>query len=288
MRLLRLPLFLFLIITYASCKKDSASIDLTPSFYFLNGDTTASSFSKTIVLFGDSDAITFNLIVSSIYLVSKDKDSSVTLGVADTARSSYNTNHGTTYQAMPSNAYSLQTNFTATDSTVFDTIPVTLYKHALNMSTSYMLPIKIVSASGYNIEPGSSIIYLHTISSALAGIYNSTVIKILYNGDAAGDSVSERDTFSLVKSIVPLLNADTSELDYADLGSNGWQYNLAISGGNNLSVTPNKIILNSTDSGTFKILTSTYNPVNSSMYIKSSYKNSNGDERIIAETLTLY
>ena len=285
MRLLRLPAFLCLVLAYVSCKKDTASVDLSPNFYFLSGDTTTSALSKSIVLFGDSDAITFNIVVSSTYPVSKNTE--VTIAVADTSRSSYNTIYGTTYQALPSNAYSFQTTFTATDSTVFYTIPVTLYKHALNVNNSYMLPISIVNASGNKINAGSSIIYLHTISSALAGIYSSTVIKTLYNGDAAADSVSERDTFSLIKNIIALNNTTNAQLDYADLGSNGWKYNLSLVG-TILKVTPNEIILSSVESDSFKILTSTYNSTNNSMYIKSSYKNSNGNERIVEESLSLH
>ncbi len=288
MRLLRLPFFLLLILIYASCKKDSASVNLNPSFYFLNGDTAASTFNKAIVLFGDSDVITFNLIVSSTYLVSKNTD--VTIAVADTARDSYNTNHGTAYSLMPEEAYNFKTTFTATDSfsSVYDTVAVTLYKHALNMSTSYMLPIKIVSAGSNAITQGSSVIYLHTITNPLAGIYNSTVIKTLYTGDAADSVVNERDTFSLIKNIVPELKIDTSKLDYADLGSNGWQYNLSISRGNIFTVTPNVTILNSIQAGSFTVLSSIYNSTDKNIYVKSSYKNSNGDERIIEESLSLF
>ncbi len=281
MRLLRLLAILLLIVTYTSCKKDSSSVDLTPSFYFINGDTSASTFDKSIVLFADSDAITFNLIISSTYYISNEL--TVTLAVADTARASYNTNHGTTYQAMPANAYNFQTTFTR-DSTSLDTIPVTLYKHALNAGNSYMLPIIIVNAGGNEITEGSSIIYLHIISNALAGIYNSTVIKTLYSGDTA---VNETDTFSLVKSIVPAVNVEISNLDYADLGSNGWQYNISLTG-TTLNVTPNETILNSIQINSFKVLTSTYNSTNNAMYIRSSYKNSNGDERITEESLSLH
>ncbi len=288
MRLLRLPVILFLIIIYASCKKDSDSADLSPSFYFLDGDTTASTFNKAIVLFSSSDTITFNLITSSTYLVSKNTD--VTIAVADTARTSYNSEYSTTYQAMPANAYSFQTTFTAKDSSVYDTVPITFYKHAINTGLSYMLPINIVSASGNAITAGASIIYLHIISSKLAGIYNSTGIKILYSGDAVNNIVNETDSFSLIKSIVPSNSTALSQLDYADLGSNGWQYNLSFMSdtGYAFTVSANEIILNAVDPNSFRILSSTYDSTNNNIYIKSSYKNSTGDERIVQESLKLY
>lgn len=274
---------------YASCKKDSNSVDLSPSFYFLNGDTT--SLNNTLVLFSSSDTATYNVIVSSTYLLSK--DATVTLAVADTARNSYNSYHGTAYQAMPAGAYSFQTTFTAvaptatTTASIYDTITITIYKHALNTAESYMLPINIVSASGNQISEGSSVIYLHTVSNKLSGVYNSTGIKIMYTGDSSAGIINAIDSFSIIKSIVPSADASISQLDYADLGSNGWKYYLSFSG-SGITVAPNEIILNSVQSGSFKVLNSSYDSTNNNIYIRSSYKNLSGDERIIEESLKLY
>ena len=134
----------------------------------------------------------------------------------------------TNYQAMPSNAYSFQTSVETPDTatSVYDTIPVTIYKHALDATQNYMLPINIISAGGIDITSGASEIYLHTVNSKLAGIYNSTVTKIMYNGDAADSNVNSIDTFTLTKNLIPV-NSTLSQLDYADLGSNGWKYNLS-------------------------------------------------------------
>ena len=71
MRFLRLPVIVCVLFIYSACKKDSASIDLTPSFYFLNGDTSASAFNNNLILFSSSDTIVFNVILSSTYLLSK-------------------------------------------------------------------------------------------------------------------------------------------------------------------------------------------------------------------------
>lgn len=289
MRFLRLPVIVCVLFIYAACKKDSASVDLTPSFYFLNGDTSA--FNNNLILFSSSDTIQFNVILSSTYLLSK--SITVTVGVDNDAISSYNTNHGTNYEAMPANAYSFQTSVITPDTatSVYDTIPVTIYRHALDAVQSYMLPIKIISAGGIDISSGTSEIYPHTVNSTLAGIYNSTGVKIMYNGDAADSSVSSIDSFELTKSLVPI-DSNLSQLDYADLGSNGWKYYLSffsdIPGSPpQFTVGVNDVILNSVQSGSFKILNSSYDSITKAIYIKSSYKNTSGNQRIIEETLTL-
>ena len=290
MRFLRLPVIICILFIYSACKKDSGSVSLTPSFYFLNGDTTASAFNNNLILFSSSDTIMVNVILSSTYLLPQ--DGTVTVGVDDDAITSYNTNHGTNYQAMPANAYSFSTSIATTaNSNIYDTIPVTIYKHALNLAQNYMLPIKIISTGGVDITLDVSEIYLHTINRELAGIYNSTGVKIMYNGDAADSSVNSIDSFSLTKSLIPV-DSTASEIDYADLGGNGWKYNLSFF--SDVPGTPpqftvgvNEVISNSVQSGSFKILNSLYDSTTKNIYIKSSYKNTSGNERIIEENLTL-
>ena len=283
MRFLKLPFIICLLFVYiASCKKDSSSLNLTPSFYFLNGDT--SSLSAALILFGSTDTTTYNLYVSSTYLTSKIAE--VTLGIADTARVSYNAYHGTSYQAMPATAYSFNTTFNDTTTTVYDTIPVLINKSALNPAINYMLPIQIINASGNSITPGASIIYLHIINNKLSGVYNSTGFKTLYTGDAASNVISEKDTFAITKNIIPSPYPNVSQVDYADLGSNGWQYYLSFNN-STFTVSENAVIDSSVQAGSFKILSSTYDSTNNNIDIKSSYKNLTGDERIIEESLKL-
>ena len=289
MRFLRLPVIICFLFIYSACKKNSTSVDLTPSFYFLNGDTTVSAFNNNLILFSSSDTVVVNVILSSTYLLSA--SGNVTVGVDADAITSYNANHGTNYQAMPANAYNFPTTVATTITSIYDTIPVTIYKHALNAAQNYMLPINIISTGGINVTLGVSEIYLHTVNSELAGIYNSIVTKIMYNGDAADSSVTSIDTFTLTKSLMSI-DSDLSQLDYADLGSNGWKYYLSfftdIPGAPpEFTVGVNNVILNSVQSGSFKILSSSYDSVTKAIYIKSSYKNTSGNERIIEENLTL-
>ena len=119
----------------------------------------------------------------------------------------------------------------------------------------------------------------------LAGIYASAIFKTLYNGDAANNNVSDTATFSLTKSMTPT-SVTESLLDYAELGPNGWKYLLTYASGI-FSVDANDVIKSSVQAGSFKIIKSTFDPFTKDMYIKSSYKNLSGDERIVKESLTL-
>ena len=280
MRFLKLFLVISVLIAFSSCKKNS-SFNTTPNFYILNGG--AGGFNNSLILFPAADTITYNLIISSTYFLSKNV--TVTFAVDDNYRQSYNVAYGTNYQLMPSEAFSFQNTFTANTNSSFDTIPVTLYKSFLS-SGNYMLPIKISSVSDYNIDTGANVIYLHTTNSELSGIYNSTGLKIMYNGDAADSSVDATDSFALVKNLIP--NGTSSELDYADLGGNGWKYILGFSTeDNSFFALPNDIISNSVQPGSFKVLQATFDSTTKDIYIKTSYKNTSGNERIVEESLTL-
>ena len=271
-----------LLLIFSSCKKDSPTYDTTPTFYFLNGGTTY--FDNALILFPSADTVTFNLVISSTFFLSK--EITITLNADDAYRESYNSANGTNYQAMPANAYSFQTTFTAAVNSIYDTIPVKLNKQYL-ASGNFMLPVRIAGVTDYNIDSASSVVYLHTESNELSGIYNSTGTKIMYIGDAADNNIESTDSFSINKSLIPV-SIINSELDYADLGANGWKYSLSFGDdGKTFTVGINKVILNSVQAGSFKVLASSYDSASKDIYIKTSYKNSGGNERIVEESLTL-
>lgn len=270
----------FLIIFFFSCKKDTDSIDTTPNFYFVNGGPAG--FDNNLILFPSADTLTFNMIISSTYLPSKEV--TIMLSVEDSSRQYYNTVHFTNYQPMPASAYSFPTTITATTRSVYDTIPVKLNKQFLT-GEDYMLPVVITSISQYKLDTSRRVLYLHTSGNKLAGIYASTSFKTSYNGDAAGGDISDTSTTNLTKSLVPV-SSTQSQLDYAELGSNGWKYLLTYANGNFI-VDVNDVAKRSVQSGSFSIIASTLDPVTKDIYIKSSYKNLSGDERIVEESLTL-
>ena len=283
MRFLNLCIITALFITgFSACKKNSDSFDTSPNFYFLNGGI--SGFDQGLILFGSADTVTYDLIISSTFL--SPKDVTVTLGVDDSYRQSYNSGYGTAYQPMPSGTYSFQTTFTAGTTNVYDTIPVTLNKQSL-ATGSYMLPIIIETVSDYKIDTSARVMYLHIENNKLSGIYTSKCTKTLYNGDAADNNINTIDTFTIVKDLIPQQDS-TSLLDYADLGPNGWKYILGFGAdGGTFFAAPNSVIDSSVQTGSFKIITATFDPITKDIYIKSSYKNLSGDERIVEESLTL-
>lgn len=275
---------ILLLTAFAACKKNSSPVSLTPNFYFLNG--SPSDTDNTLILFSSSDTITYNMVISSTYFLSSKV--LVTVAASDIYRDNFNSAYGTSYEVMPAEAYSFKDTITASIYSIYDTIPVTFYKHALSPDKQYMLPIQIVDAENNKIDENASVIYLHTSNNTLSGIYNATGTRTTYNGDAADSNVNSTTPFSLVKNLVPV-SGKTSTIDYADLGMNGWQYIIGFSPeDSSFFAAPNTVILNSVQSGSFKVLADTYDSTTNSIYIKTSYKNLSGDERIVEETLTLH
>lgn len=268
---------------FSACKKDSDTLDTSPNFYFFNGDT--SSFSRNLLLFPSSDTLTLSLTVSSTYTLPT--QTVVTFAVADTSRTKYNDSHSSNYNLMPEDAYSLPDTIVMTAGKSVDTLTVQVYKNKLNPLSDYMLPIVIADAQGQKINTaGSQTIYLNYKGSSLGGLYSLAGTRIEYVGDAADNNVDDTVTLPTVKSVIPI-SISTSITDYADLGSNGWQYNMVIDPQTGIfSATPNAVILQSVLQDSFTMIDATYDDETKIIHLKSSYKNSSGDERIVDETLT--
>jgi len=173
MRFFKFYILIAFVTAFFSCKKDSNSITLTPNFYIVNGSVADSA--ETLILFSSSDTVIYNVVISSTYYLSS--KALITVGVSDESRVSYNSAYNKDYEPMPTGAYSFKDTITATTTSVYDTIVVSIYKHALSADKEYMLPIKIVDADGNKIDSANSTIYLHTVNSAFAGIYSSSGSK---------------------------------------------------------------------------------------------------------------
>ena len=82
-----------------------------------------------------------------------------------------------------------------------------------------------------------------------------------------------------------------SNLDYADLGANGWKYYIGYFTDTGLDssfyASPNLTIINSVEPGSFKVIDDTFDSTTKDIHIKTSYKNLSGDERVVEEFLTL-
>ena len=284
MRFSKIFIIIAFLTAFFSCKKDPGPVTLTPNFYIVNG--TVSDSAETLILFSSSDTVIYNVVISSTYYLSSNV--LVTVGVSDESRVSYNSRFNKNYQQMPAGSYSFKDTITATTSSVYHTIPVTILKHALSSDKEYMLPIKIVDAGGNKIDTSSSVIYLHTVSNAYTGIYDGSGTKTMYTGNASDSNATDTISFSLIKNLIPI-TATTSEIDYADLGANGWKYILGVSSEDGLFfVVPNPVIKSSVQTGSFQVLSKSFDSTTKALHIKTSYKNLSGDERIVEESLTLH
>ncbi len=280
----RSAIFVLFFCTLFSCHKNSDSTGtFTPIFYIYNGGTTA--FDNNLLLFPSSDTLEANIIIRTTFAVNK--DIAVTLEVADTARESYNTTYGTDYLSMPASAYKLSsTSGVIPAGMLADTIPIEFYRSAFTPDENFMLPILLKNAAGEDISTTVSIIYFHRIGNSLSGVYSDAGARKLYEGDAADSIFTDSLSVPATKSVVPQ-DSYISHLDYADLGGNGWQYNLFTDPDTQkFSASPNDIMLLSIEPGSFELLDAEYDSLQQRIYLKSSYKNSSGDERIVEETLT--
>jgi hypothetical protein len=91
------------------------------------------------------------------------KSLTITVGVTDALRTSYNSANGASYEAMPDSVYSLPVttgNIAAGDR--LDTIRVIFYPAKIDTTKSYMLPVSITDAQGETISGNFGTIYFHT------------------------------------------------------------------------------------------------------------------------------
>lgn len=283
MRLYRFPIAAALILfVFVGCEKDDNTYDTTPKFYFVKGST--SNFDDNLVLFSSSDTVKLNLVISSSFI--KPKETLVTIAVDDAYRTRYNTDNGTAYAAMPAAAYDFDETLTAGTSSINDTLVVSINKQLLS-GEDFLLPLRITSVTNdYKIDSAFSVIYLHTKGNILSGKYVAAGSRILYHGDAGNGDTASTESFTINKNLLPI-NADTSQLDYANLGVNGWKYLMLLQADGKLKVLPNNVITQSVFENSFQVTTEDFDPETKALHIITRYKNLSGDERIVEESLTL-
>lgn len=161
-------------LSLSSCLKDSRFVDFTKV-------GTIVEFPKGgLVNFG-ADAVTdatdtivkqFAINVASPTVPTT--ATAVTLSVNDPAviTAYNNSNSAVFYLPMPAGSYVVSaTKVTIPAGQRTAVLTVTFYKHLLDPSKSYMLPIKITDAGGLNISGNMGIHYYHFIGNDFAGVY---------------------------------------------------------------------------------------------------------------------
>jgi Domain of unknown function (DUF4302) len=122
----------------------------------------------------------------------------------------------------------------------------------------------------------------------LAGSYKDTSARTLYKTTQADGAISTVAKFTGVKEATPLKYAGTVSVDYSDLGSSGWQYNIAVKNpaDKEITVTINTTMQQGIKEGSFKVLDKSYDPVSGRIYLKTFYTNAAGADRVTEEVLS--
>jgi uncharacterized protein YpmB len=96
----------------------------------------------------------------------------VTLGVDAAKIASYNASNGTSYQALPANAYKLvSTQVTVPAGQHYGTTTLEVYKSKLDPTVSYMLPVSITDGGGKTLSSNQNTLYFNVIGNPIAGNY---------------------------------------------------------------------------------------------------------------------
>ena len=180
-------------LTLSSCLKDSRFVDFSKAGTIVEFPFGGQVFfgQQAVTAAPDTDAKGTIILKFAVNVASPTVPKTatpITFDVDNPATvSAYNAAHpAVTYLPMPANAYVFTQNSITIRAGTRDTaMTVTFYKNLLDPSKSYMLPISIKSAGGYNISGNQGTMYYHFIGNDFAGSYLQDFTR--YN---AGDSTS--------------------------------------------------------------------------------------------------
>jgi hypothetical protein len=272
------------------CLKDDPPVDFGTVGTIIEIPYSGLQFFTDAALNFTADTISydFNVNIASPYPL--EEDLTVEVGVDEAAIAEYNASGGVQYVVMPSDAY-IFTGGSATipaGSRLADFSIKFVNSASIDPSVNYMLPISILNAEGEEISGNFGTIYYHIIGQCIAGSYSASGTRTNYSGQASGGIVSSVvgiENFDPDKTLAPL-DPETVTMNYADLGVLGWKYEVVFDcdADEIVSVSPNSAMSLSIFANSFKVFDKTYDPATRTMYLKTGYTNSSGNERIIEET----
>ncbi len=280
------------------CVKDTPFLDVSSTqpiieFSFgTNGESDLGNFGVSPSMTVLDTAIAVNIASPQVL----DYAVTVTIKVDSSFIAKYNSVSGNTQLALlPDSAY----NYTTTSVTIpaghrIARIPLKLYPSKIDLGTSYGLPIAIVSATGSSgqsllLSGNAGVAFYAFIGNPLAGQYDVNGTRYNYvgsSGFSCGGSIPGTYS-STVPSPTPKLGSalDPTKiaLDYANLGSGGYQYEISIDPND-----PTNLLVNSNTALAAALsvtyCTHTYDPVLKTIHIISTYTNGAGNDRVIDET----
>lgn len=164
-----------LLVTLNSCVKDR-----NPSatdFSGLQDHVTLNqggltNFSANNIRFS-SDTASYSIIATLASVNLPASPIKVTLGVSTSLIATYNAAHGTDFQPLPTDAYSIaSTSLTIPKGQQYATTTLNVFKNKVDPAKSYLLPVSITDASGKLLTSNLNTIYFNIIGNVIAGDYN--------------------------------------------------------------------------------------------------------------------
>ena len=224
--------------------------------------------SASLRFISDSINYTNSVVISSSDVLKEDL--TVTLDVDDAARLAYNSSGaGFMYDALPDSAYLFPTRsvtIKAGEKAGYFTIK--FYRLKIDQTKNYMLPVTIKDVQGQTIVDSLKTIYFHTVGNSLTGTYADSGSKTEYAGADNTDPINNISSCPASKIIIAA-DSITSVLDYADLGSFGWQYIITYKKDTNeFDIVPNDVMNGPTgiQPGSFIIDEKSYDPLTNKIY----------------------
>ncbi|WP_143305910.1 DUF4302 domain-containing protein [Chitinophaga vietnamensis] len=128
---------------------------------------------------------------------------------------------------------------------------------------------------------------LFRLNNYLSGNYVSSGKRTLYAGAISNNVVTGAVALGGVKTLA-LAYPGAYAVDYADLGSSGWQYILSFDANAKkiTAVAPSASLASQITAGSFKVISVNYDDTQKQIYLKTSYVNTAGNGRVVEETLT--
>lgn len=249
------------------------------------------AFFPQAALTGSSDNDTMHFYVNLASVNVLDRDLNISLGVGTDALDSYNADPANTvkYELMPDDLYTWDVrNVTIKAGERIADVMVVFHSTSFDPSKNYMLPVSILDGDGVSISANQGIIWYHAIGNCFAGSYSDVGTRTGYTGGRDAGLVSfviDLADYS-PKTFLPV-DPETIAVDYADLGSSGWQYLISVDCDTKevTDVQPNDVMASGIKANSFKLLQPvTYDAATKTLHIVSGYTNSAGNDRDIDET----
>lgn len=208
------------------------------------------------------------------------QDVTVTVAADPAAVAAYNTANGTSFEALPSNLFSIEnTQITIKAGYRIGRVKVKINFNLFDLSKKYILALSITNAPGLIISGNyGKFLWEFVVKNPYEGNYRETGQIILYNGPDVASGIAATRTFDRVIGATTV-NANTIQTLIADLGN---FMNATINAGNTVTISP-------ASTNSFAIVTNTgsctYNPSTMTYILNYKYFNGPGNLREITQTM---